>query len=126
MSDRLRYRLVDEPRPGRLQRFALPPLLVFIVGVFFLPWGLLLIALNAIALNGPHRNREIGFAVIPIVIYFAALQALDMAVRADLLAVNQAHYFFVAAIGVGLVFAASAHVSQDLAAQLRRYLRHEA
>ena len=123
MSDKLRYRLIDEPRPGFLQRFALPPFLVFIVGTFFLPWGLLLIGANAVALNGPYRNREIAFSVIPIAIYFAALAVLDSAVRSGLLGVSPAHYVFVAAIGIALVFVATAYVSQHQTAELRRYLQ---
>ena len=123
MSDRLRYRLMDEPRPSPLQRFALPPLLVFLAAQYFLPWGSLLVAANALALNGPHRNREIGFAVIPIVAWFASLFALNYAVHADALAINQAHYFFVVAIGVGLMFIATAYVSQQHTADLRQYLR---
>ena len=126
MSDALRYRLVDEPRPGMFQRFALPPLLVFILAIFFMPWGLLLVAVNAVALNGPNRNREIVFAAIPILIYFAAIAALDGAVRAGLLEVNQANYVFVAAIGIGLVFVANAYVSQHQTAELRRYLQQQA
>jgi hypothetical protein len=126
VSDALRYRIVDEPRPGVLQRFALPPMLVFIVATVFLPWGCLVIAVNAIALNGPHRNREIVFAILPIAIYFGALVALDLVVRAGLLAVSQANYLFVAAIGIGLVFAAFAFVSQDRTADLRQYLRQRA
>ena len=125
MSDSLRYRIMDEPRPGPLQRFALPPLLVFIVAVYFLPWGLLLIAANAVALNGPHRHREIGLAALPILIYFAALAALDAAVRAGALEISQAHYLFVAATGVGLVFAAMAYVTQQQTAELRHYLRQQ-
>lgn len=122
MSDALRYRIVDEPRPGPLQRFALPPLLVFLVGNFFLPWGWLLIAANAVALNGPHRNREIAFSAIPIGLYFIATAVLDRLLLSGVLTVNQASYLFVAAVGVGLVFAASAYVSQDRTAELRRYL----
>jgi hypothetical protein len=125
LSDRLRYHLIDEPEPGPLQRFALPPLLVFIVAVYFLPWGALLIAANAVALNGPHRNREIGFAAVPILVYFASLAALDSMVRAGSLEVSQAHYAFVAAIGIGLVFAAMAYVSQFQTAELRNYLRQQ-
>lgn len=125
MSDALRYRIVDEPRPGPLERLALPPLLVFLVGNFFLPWGWLLIAANAVALNGPQRNREIAFAAIPIGIYFAAIEGLDRLLLAGEIKVNQASYLFVAAIGVGLVFAATAYVSQDQTAQLRRYLRRK-
>jgi hypothetical protein len=125
LSDRLRYRLVDEPQPGPLQRFALPPLLVFIVAIYFLPWGALLMAANAVALNGPHRNREIGFAAIPILAYFASLAALDSLVRSGSLEVGQAHYIFVAAIGIGMVFAAMAYVSQFQTADLRNYLRQQ-
>ena len=125
MSDALRYRLVDEPRPGALQRFALPPFLVFIVGTYFLPWGLLLIAGNAVALGGPNRGREIGFAALAILIYFAALALLDAAVRDGLLAVAVARYVFAAAIGAGLVFVASAYVSQHRTAELRHYLRQQ-
>lgn len=125
MSDALRYRLIDEPRPGPLQRFALPPLLVFLAATYFMPWGLLLIAANAIALNGPQRNREILFSVIPIAIYFAALAALDSAVRSGTIEVNQARYLLVAAIGAALIFAAMAYVSQYQTAELRRYLQQQ-
>jgi hypothetical protein len=126
VSDSLRYRLVDEPRPSIFQRFALPPLLVFLVATYFLPWGLLLVAANAIALNGPHRNREVGFAFIPIIIYFVTIACLDQAVRSSWLAVSQANYVFVGALGVGLVFAAAAFVSQTQTADLRQYLRQQA
>jgi hypothetical protein len=123
VSDALRYRIVDEPRPGPLQRFALPPLLVFLVGNFLLPWGWLLIVANAVALNGPKRNREIAFAVVSIGIYFAAIAVLDTLLAADALAANHARYLFVVAIGAGLVLTATAYVSQDQTAQLQRYLR---
>jgi hypothetical protein len=123
VSDALRYRLIDEPRPGPLQRFALPPLLVFLAATYFMPWGLLLIAANSVALNGPHRNREIVFSVIPIAIYFVALAALSALAGAGTIEVNQARYLLVAAIGAGLVFAAMAYVSQYQSAELRRYLQ---
>ena len=126
MSDPLRYRLVDEPRGGVLQRFALPPLLVFIVATFFSPWGFLLIAANAVALNGPRRNREIAFAALAFLLYFAALAALAATVRAGALDVGQANYLFVVAIGGALVLAATAYVSQHEAAELRRYLQQQA
>jgi hypothetical protein len=123
VSDALRYRIIDEPRPGALQRFALPPLLVFLVGNFLLPWGWLLIAANAVALNGPYRNREIAFAAIAIGVYFAAIEILDRLLLAGALAVNQASYLFVAAVGASLLFSANAYISQDYTAELRRYLR---
>ncbi len=125
MKDSLRYRLIDEPRPGPLQRLALPPLLVFLIGTFFLPWGLLLVAANAVALNGPQRNREVLFALIPIAVYYGALEVLDALVRRAVLSVDQAHYFFVAAIGAGLIFVAIAYVSQHQTAELRRYIRQQ-
>ena len=123
MSDALRYRIVDEPRPSPLQRFALPPLLVFLIGNFLSPWGWLLIAGNAVALNGPNRNREIAYAALSIGIWFAAISLLDLLVEAQVVAVNHAVYVFIAAIGGALVFAAKAYVSQDETAQLRRYLQ---
>ena len=124
MSDSLRYRLIDEPRASALQRFALPPLLVFIVATYFLPWGLLLLAANALALNGPHRDREIAFALLPIGIYFGALALLDEAVRTGLLPLHPAQYVFVAAVGIALLFVAIVYVSQHETAELRRYLQH--
>lgn len=125
MSDALRYRIIDEPRPSPLQRFALPPLLVFLVGNFFLPWGWLAIAANAVALNGAKRNREIAFAAIATGIYFAAAAMLDWLLQTEALALNHALYLFVVAIGAGLVLAAMAYVSQEETAQLRRYLRSQ-
>lgn len=125
MRDSLRYRLIDEPRPGPLERLALPPLLVFMVGTFFLPWGLLLVAANAAALNGPQRNREMAFALLPIALYFGALQALDALVRRGAISGDLALYLFVAAIGAGLVFVAIAYVSQHQTAELRRYIRQQ-
>lgn len=125
MSDALRYRLIDEPREGVLQRYFLPPILVFIVATFFTPWGFALVAGNAIAVGGPHRNREIGLAGLAIFVYFASLFALNRAVRAGLLQVNQALYVFEAAIGLSLVCLAFAYVSQYRAAELRNYLRQK-
>jgi hypothetical protein len=125
VSDALRYRIVDEPRPGTLQRFALPPMLVFIGATLWVPWGFLAIAANALALNGPHRNREILFATIPILIYYGTKLALGAAILAGLLKSNQADYIFVASIGVGLAFAAMAFIQQDRTADLRRYLRRQ-
>ncbi|MGF7151002.1 hypothetical protein FHS96_004663 [Sphingomonas zeicaulis] len=123
MSDALRYRLVDEPRPSFLQKIALPPLLVFLVGQYFLPWGLLLVAVNAVALNGPHRNREIAFALIPILIFFASQILLGFSAHYGLISDSAARYLFVLAIGVGLMFIATAFVSQERTAALRQYLR---
>ena len=125
MSDALRYRPIDEPREGVLQRYPLPPFLVFIVATFFTPWGFLLVAGNAIALGGPHRYREIALAGLGILVYFAALAALNRAVHADLLEVNQALYVFEAAVGLALVCLAFAYVSQHRTAELRRYLRQQ-
>lgn len=122
MRDALRYRLVDEPRPWLLSRLALPPLLVFMAAFFFNPWGYLLIALNAIALNGPRRNREIAFSLLPFPIHFGALLILDAVVRGGAMSVGQAHYLFVLAIGIGLACAAFAYVSQAQAFELRQYL----
>ena len=122
MSDPYRYRLVDEPRPSALARLALPPMLAFIAATLFQPWGFLLIVYNAIALNGPFRNREVLLALAPFPIYFGGLELLDRIVRADALSIDQARYLFIAAIGVGFVFAAFAYVSQERTYQLRRYL----
>jgi hypothetical protein len=126
LSDALRYRLIDEPREGPLQRLALPPLLVFIVATFFTPWGFVLIALNAVALGGPARNREIALAGLALLIYFASRIALGLAVRAGLVELRPAVYVFEAAVGVALVCLAFAYVSQHRAAELRQYLRRQA
>ena len=125
MSDALRYRLIDEPREGPLQRLALPPFLVFIVATFFTPWGFLLVALNAIALDGPQRNREIGLTALALWVYFTARIALGSAIRAGLLEARQAVYVFEAAVGLALVCLAFAYVSQYRTAQLRQYLRQQ-
>lgn len=121
-EDPFRYRLIDEPRPSPLARIALPPTLVFLAATFFQPWGYVLIVFNAIALNGPYRNREILLALAPFPIYFGGLALLDRLVRSGSLSVAQAHYWFVAAIGLGLASAAFAYVSQERTFQLRRYL----
>ena len=126
MSDALRYRLIDEPREGPLQRLALPPILVFIVATFFTPWGFVLVALNAVAIGGPARNREIGLAGLAILVYFAARIALGSAVRAGFIELRPAIYVFEAAVGIALVCLAFAYVSQHRAAELRQYLRQQA
>lgn len=125
MSDALRYRLVDEPREGPLQRLALPPFLIFLAAAFFMPWGFVLVALNAVALNSPARNREIGLTVLAFLTYFAASFSLGIAVRAGQLELNQALYAFEAAIGIALVLLAFAYVSQYRTAELRQYLRQQ-
>ena len=102
---------------------AIPPLLAFLAAQFFQHWGYLLLVYNAIALNGPQRNQEIGFSLLPFPVFYGSLELLDQAVRAERLTVNQAHYFFVVAIGVGLASAAFAYISQSRTYELRRYLQ---
>lgn len=126
MSDPLGYRIIDEPRPGPLQKLALPPLIVFLLGNFFMPWGWLLIAANAVALNGPQRNREIALSLAPIGIYFAATAVLDRLIAAGMLDGYAAGYLFVACVGGALVLVAMAYVSQEETWQLRRYLQQGA
>jgi hypothetical protein len=123
LKDQFRYQLVDEPRPGPLSKIALPPILMFIGATLLLPWGFLLITANAIALNGPNRNREVALSLGALGCYYGTLALLDMAVRAELLANNQAHYFFVAGVGIGLTLLAFAFVSQQQAYELRRYIK---
>lgn len=125
MNDALRYRLVDEPREGPLRRLGLPPFLVFLVATFFTPWGFALVALNAIAIGGPARNREIGLSLLAILIYFAARIALGASVDAGLVGLRPAVYVFEAAVGIALVCLAFAYVSQHRAAELRQYLRQQ-
>lgn len=125
MNDTLRYRLIDEPREGPLQRLGLPPFLVFLVATFFTPWGFALVALNAIAIGGPARNREIGLSLLAILVYFAAKIALGLSVRAGLIEIRPAVYVFEAAVGIALVCLAFAYVSQHRAAELRQYLRQQ-
>ncbi len=122
MSEKLGYRIIDEPAPGPLQRFALPPLLVFLVGNFFLPWGWLLIAANAFALNGPHRNREIALSLAAMGLYWLGIIALNLLGNAGLIELQYARYVFVLVLGAGLACAAWAFVSQEQTHQLRKYL----
>lgn len=122
MSDPLRYRPVDEPAPGPLRRFALPPLLVFMAALFFTPWGLLLIAANAVTLGGAERRREIVCALAAFGTYFLVQFALVAAIDAGLIALRPATYLMVLGIGGAFVFACFAYVSQARTAALRRYL----
>jgi hypothetical protein len=122
VSDPFRYRLIDEPRPSPLARIALPPTLVFLAATFFQPWGFLLIVFNAIALNGPFRNREILLALAPFPIYFGARLLLAALIIGGTMPGAHAAYWFIAAIGIGFVLAAFAYVSQERTFQLRRYL----
>jgi hypothetical protein len=118
----IRYRPIDEPKTSRISKIALPPQLVFIAATYFLPWGFLLLAINAIALGGTYRNREILYAVVPIVIYFLTIPILGFFIREKIMNADQASYIFVVSVGIGLVIAAAAFVSQSHAAELRQYL----
>jgi len=122
VKDELRYRLIDEPRPNFLSRLAIPPLLAFLAATFFQPWGYLLLVYNAVALNGPQRNREIGLSLLPFPLFYGSLWLLDQAVRSGALTVSRAHYLFVVAVGIGLASAAFAYISQSRTFELRRYL----
>lgn len=122
MSDALGYRLIDEPKLGALQRFGMPPLLVFLVGNFFLPWSWLLVALNAVLLGGPNRNREIALSFAAIVIYWLGIFTLDALIAEQVIQVSAARYAFVIVISAGLCCAAWAYVSQERTWQLRKYL----
>jgi hypothetical protein len=123
LRDQFRYRLVDEPRAGPLSKLALPPILMFILATLFLPWGFLLITVNAIALNGPNRNREVGLSLGALGCYYGTIAMLDLVVGSGLFANNQAHYVFVTGVGLGLTLLAFAFVSQQQAYELRRYLK---
>jgi hypothetical protein len=123
LRDQFRYRLVDEPRAGPLSKLALPPILMFIVATVLLPWGFLLITANAIALNGPNRNREVALSLGALGCYYGTIALLDLVVGSNLLANNQAHYVFVTGVGLGLTLLAFAFVSQQQAYELRRYLK---
>jgi len=123
VSEAFRYRIIDEPRPGGLERFALPPLLIFIVGNLLLPWGWLLFVWNALALNGPQRNREIAYTALAVGIYHAAALLLDNLIAAEIISVAPARYLFIAAVGLGFIFIARAYVSQAEMNELRTYLR---
>lgn len=123
MRDSFRYQLVDEPRYGLLSRFALPPFLVFIVATVFQPWGYVLVGINAITINGPSRNSEIGLSLGALLVYFASLLTLNEAARRNLMSDGVANYLFVAAVGLAMVLLAFAYVSQARAFELRRYLK---
>jgi hypothetical protein len=114
---------MDEPLPSRFARFALPPTLVFIVATLFQPWGFLLLALNAIALKGPFRNREILLSLAPLPLYFGALALLNGMLNAGLVSLSLGRYCFIAAIGITLIAGAFAYISEERTFQLRRYLR---
>lgn len=122
MRNEFRYQLVDEPRQGILSRFALPPFLVFIVATVFQPWGYLLVAVNAVTLNGPNRNREIALSLAALGVYFGTLFCLNLAIKAGILRDSVADYLFVGGVGFGMVLIAFAFVSQSQAFQLRHYL----
>lgn len=122
MSDALRYRIIDEPKPGALQRFGLPPLLVFLVGNFFLPWGWLVIALNAFLLAGPYKWREVGLSLAAIGCYWLGIFAIGALLTAEVISETPAPYIFVLFIGAGLCCAAWTYVSQERTWQLRKYL----
>jgi hypothetical protein len=122
VNDPHRYRVMDEPLPSRFARFALPPTLVFIVATLFQPWGFLLLAVNALALNGPFRNREILLSLAPLPLYFGALELLGRMLTAGLVSLTFGRYCFVLAIGITLIFGAFAYISEEKTFQLRRYL----
>jgi hypothetical protein len=122
VNDPHRYRVMDEPLPSRFARFALPPTLVFIVATLFQPWGFLLLAVNALALNGPFRNREILLSLAPLPLYFGALELLGSMLTAGFVSLTLGRYCFVLAVGITLVFGAFAYISEEKTFQLRRYL----
>lgn len=125
MRDQFRYMIADEPRAGSLSRFTLPPLLVFMAATFFQPWGYLLIALNAMLLNGPKRNREIALSLGAVAVYYLGIAVFNLSIDAGLLSVFYARYLFVLVVGLGLILAAFAYISQAETDELRRYLSQD-
>lgn len=117
------YHIVDEPRPSKLQKFAMPPLLVFIIGNLFLPWGWTLIGANAVLSNGPSRNLEIAYVLISIGIYFLGIMLLNAVINVGFLNLELGRYAFSFVIGGALILIAKAYVSQAETANLRKYLR---
>lgn len=64
MADKLRYRIIDEPRPGALARLAMPPILPLFAFMLFAPVGIVLILVNALALRGATMGREMMVAAL--------------------------------------------------------------
>jgi hypothetical protein len=59
-----RYTIIDEPRPGPLQRLAMNPLFPFIAYMLFAPLGALLFFVNALALRSRTMLLELLFTLI--------------------------------------------------------------
>ena len=70
------YRIADDPRPTRLSRIVISPMLIFFLGMIFsLTLGCAWLVLNAFAMGHPKARRDCVIAVAGVagIFGFAAL-----------------------------------------------------
>jgi hypothetical protein len=88
MSDR-GYRIIDEPAPSALSRFAVNPFVIILAAMALSLWQAQAIALawfgfNSLALNSSTKVKEIAWAAGALVLALAELRPLPVLVYASI------------------------------------------
>ena len=116
-----RYQIIDEPRPGLLDRIAMNPMLPFFAAMLLWPWGFLAFVLNSLALNGPSKWVEILLAIGAVALGVGLGVAGVVAISQGLLPEATLPYLRVVIIAASMLLGYRVYISQAETFELRAY-----
>lgn len=116
-----RYQIIDEPRPGLLDRIAMNPMLPFFAAMLLWPWGFLAFVLNSLAQNGAAKWIEILMAVAAVALGVGLGVAGAYAIVYGLLPETALPYLRVLIIAASMLLGYRVYLSQAETYELRAY-----
>lgn len=121
MTDR--YRIMDEPAPSGLGRYAVNPFFPFLLLMLLGPLGFVAFLANSVALNGPRKSREITLCLAGYIgIRLIGFQ-LDGMLDSGALPLDSAPYLATLLTALRLGVGYFIFVSQAETHELRNYLK---
>lgn len=116
-----RYQIIDEPRPGLLDRIAMNPMLPFFAAMLLWPWGFLAFVVNSLALNGPSKWLEIAMAIAAVALGVGLGVAGAYAIVHGYLPPETGPYLRVLIIAASMLLGYRVYISQAETYELRAY-----
>lgn len=116
------YRVMDEPRPGKLSQFAVDPMwpmLAFMLGGAVCSW--LWSLFNSFAIDGPNRYRERALIAAAVVTYVLALGAVIILVESHVLLRSYTPYLMLGVTVVELIFCYALYLRQQEDFEIYKY-----
>ena len=121
-----RYQIIDEPSPGPLARFAVNPMVPFLIFMVFPPLGAPFFLFNTIALNGRTWLRELAVLAFACVLRFGIPYPLALWSVSQGVPVRAIPYIEVVPIALSLWLGYRVFFGQAVTHALKTYLAPEA